>query len=86
MYINSFFTDKTDFQPFIIPYRTITAYNDIAIQLFSRNDDITLEYNDTVILRFIVNPGLVPLIQQLETAGEYIRDTAIVDIIDNDRK
>ena len=58
----------------------------IAIQLFGRNDDITLEYNDTVILRFIVNPGLASLIQQLETAGEYIRDTAIVNIIDENRK
>ena len=64
----------------------ITATNDIAIQLFSKNDDITLEYNDTVILKFIVYPGLAGLIQQLEAAGEYIRDTATVDIIDDDRK
>ena len=78
--------DATDFQPFSTPDLMVTAANDIAIQLFSRNDDITLEYNDTVILRFIVNPGLAPLIQQLEDAGEYIRDTAIVDIIDNDSK
>ena len=76
----------TDFQPFSTTDQTITAANDIAIQLFSRNDDITLEYNDTVILRFIANPGLATLIQLLEAAGEYIRDTAIVDIIDNDRK
>ena len=64
----------------------ISATSDIAIQLFSRNDDITLEYSDTVILRFIADPGVTPLIQTLEAAGEYIRDTAIVDIIDNDRK
>ena len=67
----------------------MTAANDIDIQLFTRNDDITLEYGDTVNLRFIVNPALtVPggLIQQLEMAEEYIRDLAIVDIIDNDRK
>ena len=76
----------TDFQPFSTTDRTVTAANNIAIQLFSRNDAITLEYNDTVILRFIVNPGLAPLIQQLGIAGEYIRDTAIVHIIDNDRK
>ena len=76
----------TDFQPFSTPDLTVTVTNDIAIQLFSRNDYITLEYNDTVILRFIVHPGLAPLIQQLEAAGEYIRDTATVDIIDNDRK
>ena len=64
----------------------VTAADDIAIQLFSRNDDITLEYNDTVILRIIVNPGFAVLIQLLEDAGEYIRDTAIVNIIDSDRK
>ena len=77
----------TDFQPFSTPNRTVvTATNDIAIQLFSRDDYITLEYNDTVILRFISNPAITGLIQQLEAAGEYIRDTATVDIIDNDRK
>ena len=76
----------SDFIPFSTPDETVTAIHDIAIRLFSRNDDITLEYNDTVILRFIVHPGLAALIQQLEAAGEYIRDTAIVDIIDNDRK
>ena len=64
----------------------MTAANDIPIQLFSRNDDITLEYNDTVILKFIINPGLAGLIQQLEATGEYIRDTATVNIVDNDRK
>ena len=79
-------TDTTDFIPFSTTDRTVTATNDIAIQLFSRNDDITLEYDDTVILRFIVNPGLAGLIQQLRDAGEYIRDFAIVNIIDSDRK
>ena len=64
----------------------VTATDDIVIHLFSRNDDITLEYDDTVILRFIVIPGFFSLIPQLEAAGEYIRDTAIVDIIDNDSK
>ena len=64
----------------------MTAANDIDIQLFTRNDDITLEYADTVNLTFIVNSGLSGQIQQLEAAGEYIRDLAIVDIIDNDRK
>ena len=64
----------------------MTAANDIDIQLFTRNDDITLEYADTVNLAFIINSGLSGLIQQLEMAGEYIRDLATVDIIDNDRK
>ena len=75
----------TDFIPFSTPDRTVTASHDVAIQLFSRNDDITLEF-DTVILRFFVHPGLAILIQQLEATGEYIRDSAIVDIIDSDRK
>ena len=78
--------DTTDFIPFSTTDRRVTAASDIAIQLLSRNDDITLEYSDTVILRFIVNPGLADLIQQLGAAGEYIRDTAIVNIIDSDRK
>ena len=67
----------------------MTATNDIDIQLFTRNDDITLEYDDTVNLRFIPSAGLtIPggLLEQLDAAGEYIRDLAIVDIIDNDRK
>ena len=37
-------------------------------------------------MRFIVRSGLAVLIQQLRIAGEYIRDTATVDIIDNDSK
>ena len=78
--------DITDFQPFSTPDRMVTVNDSIAIQLFSRNDDITLEYNDTAILRYIVNPGLADLIRDLKAEGEYIRDTATVDIIDNDRK
>ena len=80
------YIDAADFLFFSTPGDTVTATNDITMQLFSRSDDITLEYNDTVILRFIVPPELAPLIQQLEAAGEYIRDTAIVNIIDVDRK
>ena len=54
------------------------------IHLYTSNDDITLEYNDTVILRFAPDNPL--LIAGVEDAGEYIRDTAIVYIIDNDSK
>ena len=79
-------TDTTDFIPFSTSDRSVTAANDIAIQLFSRNDAITLEHDDTVVLRFIVNPGLTVLIQRLRAAGEYIRNTATVNIIDDDRK
>ena len=85
-YYTCIIIDTTDFIPYSTTDQTVTATNDIVIQLFSRNDAITLEYDDTVILRFIVNPGLAGLIQQLRDVGEYIRDFAIVDIIDSDRK
>ena len=78
--------EDSDFQRLTLSNRRATPTEDISIQLFSDNDAITLEYNDTVILRFTANSGLAPLISQLEMAGEYVRDTAIVDIIDNDRK
>ena len=84
--LNSLSIEESDFQSLALNNRMVTATEDIGIQLFSDNDAVTLEYNDTVILRFIVNPGLAPLIQQLQNEGEYIRDTAVVDIIDNDSK
>ena len=82
----SVYIDTRDFHPFSIPTRVVTATDGISIQLFSVDDDITLEYNDTVILKFIVDPDFADLIQEFEAAGEYIRDTATVDIIDNDRE
>ena len=52
------------------------------VSLFIVNDDITLEYNDTVILRYTCgNPCYIP---SIEGAGEFIRDTATVYIIDRD--
>ena len=54
------------------------------IQLFTSNDIISLEYEDTVTLRF--TPSLSNLIQLVEDGGEFIRDTATVNIIDSDRK
>ena len=50
------------------------------------NDDVSLEYNESIILRFTVSPDSPNLIAELEGTGEYIRDTARVNIIDNDRK
>ena len=56
----------------------------VEIRLFTSNDQITLEYDDRVLLVFTPdNPDLIPV---LESYGEYIRDTAIVNIIDNDSK
>ena len=62
----------------------IGVRNRADIRLFTDNDEITLEYDDRVLLRFTPdNPGLIP---GLEGMGEYIRDTATVHIIDNDCK
>ena len=67
------FTDFENLQPIIFSTST-------PIRLFTTNDDITLEYNDTVKLIFTPD-DLIPL---LEDAGHFIRDTATVNIIDND--
>ena len=58
--------------------------NEAGIRLFTTNDDTTLEYNDYVILTF--NPANPVAIDSLEGAGEFVRGSAIVRIIDNDRK
>ena len=54
------------------------------IELCTRNDAVTLEYDDTVLLLF--SPDESDLIQIYEDEGEYIRDIVTVHIIDNDRK
>ena len=62
----------------------ISFINESGIRLFTSNDEITLEYDDRVILTFTPdNPAFIP---GLEAQGEYIRDTATVIIIDNDSK
>ena len=54
------------------------------IRLFTSIDQITLEYDDRIKLIFTPNnPALIP---GVEDVGEYIRDTAIVNIIDNDSR
>ena len=63
---------------------SIRVTNNTDVSLSAFDDDITLEYNDTIILRF--TPDDPDLISSLETAGEYIRDTTTVNIFDNDCK
>ena len=58
--------------------------NSTDVHLYIRDDDITLEFNEIVVLRF--TPINSTLIADIESAGEYIRDTANVHIIDNDSK
>ena len=64
--------------------RPISFTNEAEIRLFINNDDKTLEYDDSIILTF--NPANPALIPGLEGVGEYVRDTAVVNIIDSDRK
>ena len=60
----------------------IVENNMAEVRVFASNDQITLEYDDSVILTYIPdNPLLIP---GLEGLGEYIRHTATVNIIDND--
>ena len=59
-------------------------YPSTDILLFTVNDEATLEYEDRVLLRF--TPTQATLIPGLASNYEYIRDTAIVNIIDDDRK
>lgn len=63
---------------------TVTSWRRWYIRLFTTNDDITLEYDDSVLLTF--TPYSNGIIQELENTGEYVRDTATVNIIDNDSK
>ena len=64
---------------------TINAINNATdVLVFPVNDEITLEYDDRVLLRF--TPAMTNLFSDLANQFEYIRDTAVVNIIDNDRK
>ena len=61
-----------------------SALPSAEIRLFTANDEVTLEYDDRV--RMVFNPTAANLITALEAVGEYVRNTAIVNIIDNDCK
>ena len=64
----------------------------INIQVFSESAQISfvavydeiMELNESVILQFV--HSFSPYISFLESRGEFLRDSAIVDIIDNDCK
>ena len=77
---SSYFTDDSDF----VALDPIRVINTTEVHLLTYDDDITLEYDDSVILTF--TPNDPDLISSLEAAGEYIRDTATVHIRDNDSK
>ena len=58
-----------------------SALPSAEIRLFTANDEVTLEYE-----RLNFDPTAADLITALESFGEYVRNTAIVNIIDNDCK
>ena len=66
-------------------FRPIIFTNNADLHLHVFNDQITLEYDDKVLLRF-TSSSSSNFITNLENAGEYIRDTATVNIIDTDCK
>ena len=73
-----FISGQSDFES-LMP---ISFENEAEVRLFTSNDQITLEYDDSVILTF--TPDNPALITGLEAQGEYVRDTANVNIIDID--
>ena len=69
----------------MLPVSVEVEVNDeTIIVLHTRNDAVTLEYNDSVILVF--TPDEDDLINFYERKGEYIRDNVVMHILDNDRK
>ena len=61
-----------------------TTTNNPIIRLSVLDDDTTLEYDERIILIFSPDvPGFIGMVEEFD---EYIRDTAIVNVIDNDGK
>ena len=79
-YILFSFEGNADFERL----QPIRVTNNAEIRLFAAKDAISLEYDDRVLLRFI--PDNRALIPTLEANGEYVRDTATVNINDSDGK
>ena len=60
----------------------ITGSQDISLNAV--DDDIALE-QDTFLLKYVHNNG-EEFVDVVEVMGEFVRNTATVEIIDNDRK
>ena len=67
-----------------IPNISVQAVDNIVIVAI--DDNITLEYDDRVNLIFILSLEEANFLQGLAAAGEYLRDTATMTIIDNDSR
>ena len=73
---------STDFFNIVPVSVKIESDDKAMIELRTRNDAVTLEYDDSVLLLF--TPDEDDLIGSLETTGIYMRDNVTVHIIDND--
>ena len=62
----------------------VEDFTQAMIELRTRNDIVTLEYDDTVILFF--SPDEPDLIELYESEGEYIREHVVINIVDSDRE
>ena len=62
----------------------VEGTDEAMIELFTKNDAVTLEYDDNVILVFTPDVLNSVLIWLYESQGEYIRERVTVHIIDND--
>ena len=69
-----------------VALQPLTIENSAEIRLFPNDDDITLEYNDTIILKFTADAATLGIIRFLENqpTPEFVRETATANIIDDD--
>ena len=59
---------------------------EVSFELSLINDNLALEFVEELSLDFEVNPAFQVIIDRALAAGEFIRDSAIVSIADNDGK
>ena len=57
---------------------------EIPFELDLINDNLALEFVEELSLNFEVNPAFQVLVDIVLAAGEFIRDSVIVSIADND--
>ena len=60
--------------------------SEIPFELDLINDNLALEFMEELSLNFVVNPNFQRIVDRTLAAGEFIRDSVIVSIADNDGK
>ena len=60
--------------------------SEIPFELDPINDNVALEFVEELSLKFEVNPLFQVIVDNALAAGEFIRDSVIVSIADNDGK